>query len=274
MLNHSIFGYFDQCRLINETLSEYGFFFRFYERNKFRYQLKQNLKEKNKMKRELSSCVIQKFNGYELIRNNLNVLEKKDFIPIDIVYEPTLDENKKIECFFAPDITLAYVGYIEKLRKNEKYMESRITRQCHCYSNFFVKSDKKIKEHLACCSGKAEFTFSYDQSYNSLMSLAHFFVLDFNFFNDPEIYKKNTLKQPEAAALSVKQKEKNTTLAEMFSIELKFPVNCLKAWFQKNHKILEVHIDQKLEFIRKNPIKMLFAVFVIFQLTIELKMDG
>ena len=35
MLNHSIFGYFDQCRLINETLSEYGFFLRFYERNKF-----------------------------------------------------------------------------------------------------------------------------------------------------------------------------------------------------------------------------------------------
>ena len=145
-LNHSIFGYFDQCQLINETLSKYGFFLTFYEkRNKFRYQLKQNLKEKNKMKRELSSCVIQKFNGYVLIRNNLNVLEKKDFIPIDIGYEPILDENKKIECFFAPDITLAYVGYIEKLRKNEKYMESRITRQCHCYSNFFVKSDKKNK---------------------------------------------------------------------------------------------------------------------------------
>ena len=80
---------------------------------------------------------------------------------------------------------------------------------------------------------------SYDQSYNSLMSLGHFFVLDFNFFNDPEIYKKNTLKQLEAAALSVKQKEKNTALAEMFSIELKFTVDCLKAWFQKNHKILK-----------------------------------
>ena len=70
-------------------------------------------------------------------------LKKKDSIPIDIVYEPTLDENKKIECFFAPDITLAYVRYIEKIRKNEKYMESRITRQCHYCSNFFVKSDKK-----------------------------------------------------------------------------------------------------------------------------------
>ena len=78
MLNHSIFGYFDQCQLINETLSEHRLFFRFYERrDKFRCQLKQNLKEKNKMKIELSSCVLQNFNGYELIINNLNVLEKK-----------------------------------------------------------------------------------------------------------------------------------------------------------------------------------------------------
>ena len=200
-------------------------------------------------------------------------------------------------------------------------MESRIRRQCHYCCNFFVKSDKKMKENLACCPGKAGFTFSfdngkvidcqdhysnlgdmpfsvyfdfetttrnvvflyakmyvvsysiivafhpdlslprinifrsYDQSYNSLMSLAHFFILDFNFFNDPEIYKKNTLKQLEAAALLVKQKEKNTTLAEMFSIELKFTVDCLKAWFQKNHKILDVDIDQKLEFIRKKSYK-------------------
>ena len=56
------------------------FFLRFYERkNKFRYQLKQNLKEKNKTKREFSSCVIQKSNGYELLRNNLNFSEKKKF---------------------------------------------------------------------------------------------------------------------------------------------------------------------------------------------------
>ena len=79
------------------------------------------MKEKNKMKRDLSSCVIQNFNGYELLRNNLNSFEKKDSIPIDIISEPTLDENKKIECFFEPDISLAYVGYIEKIRNNEKY---------------------------------------------------------------------------------------------------------------------------------------------------------
>ena len=94
------------------------------------------------MKRELSSCIIKEFNGYELLRNNLNFSEKQDFIPIDIVYEQTLDENKKIECFFAPDITLAYVGYIEKSIRGEKHLENRIVRQCHYCYNFFAKSEK------------------------------------------------------------------------------------------------------------------------------------
>ena len=79
-----------------------------------------------------------------MLRNNLNSSEKKDFIPINIIYKPTLDENKKIECFFAPDILLAYVGYIEKTRNNEKYMESRITRQ-YC-TNFFDKTEEKMKK--------------------------------------------------------------------------------------------------------------------------------
>ena len=52
------------------------------------------------MERELSACIIQKFNGYELLRNHLNFIERKDFVPIDVVYEPTLNENMIIECFF------------------------------------------------------------------------------------------------------------------------------------------------------------------------------
>ena len=66
MLDYSIFVFFNRCQVINQVLSEYGFFFRFYERrNKFRYQLRRELKGKNQMKQELSACVIQKFNGYD-----------------------------------------------------------------------------------------------------------------------------------------------------------------------------------------------------------------
>ena len=152
------------------------------------------------------------------------------------------------------------LGILKKIKNKKKYMESRITRQCHYCNNYSVKSEKKMKEHLSCCSGKAGFTFSfdngkvidhqdhfsnlgdlpfaiyfdfertagnvvffdtkmyvvsysivvafhpdlslprintfrsYDQSFSSLMSPAHFYVQDFNFFDDYEIYNKNTLK--------------------------------------------------------------------------------
>ena len=72
MLYYTVFGFFDQCRIMNRVLAEFGFFLKFYERrNKFRYQLQQKLKSKNEMRTELSACVTQKFNRYDLLRNNL-----------------------------------------------------------------------------------------------------------------------------------------------------------------------------------------------------------
>ena len=38
----------------------------------------------------------------------------------------------------------------------------------------------------------------------------------------------------------------------MFSIELKFTVDCFKFWFQKNHEIIELDVDEKEVFRRKN----------------------
>ena len=101
MLDYTFFGYFDRCRQINDILSKENYFLGFYERrNKFRFQLKKKLHNKNQMRRELSSCAIQKSNDYELLRNHLQNGERKDFVPIDVVYEPTLDEKKLIFCFF------------------------------------------------------------------------------------------------------------------------------------------------------------------------------
>ena len=163
MLDHSIFGFFDRCQSINNVLQDFGYFLRFYERrNKFRYQLRQKLKEKNKMKRELSACVIQNFNGYKLIRNSLNSKERKDFVPVDIVYEPVLNENKSIECFFAPKIYLGYTTAVERTKKGKEIIERCVAGQCHYCNNFFIKSAEKMQKHLSVCSGKAGFTYSFD----------------------------------------------------------------------------------------------------------------
>ena len=97
---------------MNELLAKFGYCLRFYERrNKFRYQLRQKLKTKNEMRAELSACVIQKFNGYDLLRANLKYSEKKNLLLIDIVYESTLNTEKLIECFFANEIHLAFNTY-------------------------------------------------------------------------------------------------------------------------------------------------------------------
>ena len=42
-----------------------------------------------------------------------------------------------------------------------------------------------------------------------------------------------TLKQFQDASFSVFNRKKPTALAEMFSIELKFTIDCLKFWFHK-----------------------------------------
>ena len=321
MLDHSIFVFFYPCKLINDVLCEYGFFLRFYKRrNKFRYQLKQKLKEKNQMKRELSTCIIQKFNGYELLRNHLNSRERKIFNAIDIVYDPTLNDEKPMKCFFAPEICLGFYTSYEKMRKGKKVTDHTKARQCHYCNNYFVKSSEKMEKHLSCCKGKAGFTFSfeygkiinyqdhyknlgdlpftvyydfqtttgsvvfldakmylvgycmivafhpelkiprlvifrsYDQNANVLISLTHFQALQYDFFDDPKNFNKTTLKQLEDAAFSVQNREKNTALAEMFSIELNFTIDCLKFWLKKNYKILEIDIDFKTEFKESNPI--------------------
>ena len=44
--------------------------------NRFRYIIKKGVRGKNNIIRDLSSCVIQKFNGYEIVKHQLKDQEK------------------------------------------------------------------------------------------------------------------------------------------------------------------------------------------------------
>ena len=115
------------------------------------------------MRAELSACVIQKFNGYDLLRTNLKYSEKKNLLPINIVYEPTLNTEKPIECFFANEIHLTFnTSYDKFVKGNKKKVKCNDTRQCPYCNNFFMKTEKKIKEHITSCAGQAGFSFSFD----------------------------------------------------------------------------------------------------------------
>ena len=114
MLDYTIFGYLDKCLLLNDVLARYfGCFLRFYEkRNKYRYQLRKKLKSKNEIHSEISSCVQQKFNGYDFLIEELRNYEKKNLVPHDIVYEPPKNTETPIYCFFATKIYMVYATFI------------------------------------------------------------------------------------------------------------------------------------------------------------------
>ena len=264
------------------------------------------------MKAELFACVIQEFNGYELLRSNLNYSEKKNLLLIDIVYEPTLNTEKPIECFFADEIHLGFnTSYDKFVRGNKKKIKCHNTKQCPYCNNFFMKAEKKMLEHINSCAGQAGFSFSfdngkiinyqdnfkkigdlpfavyydfettagrvvfldakiyvasyciiiafhpdlnlpclyiyrsYDQSNKDLTSLHHFDAAQRNFFYFSENFNLKTLKQLQNATLAVENKKDNTALAEMFNIELRFTVDCLKFWFQRNLKKNELFEEQR-----------------------------
>ena len=58
-------SFFDKCHMVNELIEEKGVFLRVYERkDKFRFLIKKGVSGKNKVLRDLSSCIIRKLNGY------------------------------------------------------------------------------------------------------------------------------------------------------------------------------------------------------------------
>ena len=91
------------------------------------------------MTRNLPSCVLEKFNGYETIRNDIANKEKLDFTPINIVYEPSFDEEKHVVCNFTDEIHTPYRSYLGRFDKGKERLSHRIVRQCHYCQNFFCK---------------------------------------------------------------------------------------------------------------------------------------
>ena len=57
---------------------------------------------------QLSSCIIEKYNGYQTISIEFARKERKNFKPIDIIYKPTKNPEKSRLCYFTADILKAY----------------------------------------------------------------------------------------------------------------------------------------------------------------------
>ena len=108
---------------INCILSKYGFFLRIFElKNKY-HRLAVKDKIEQKLVRQLSSCLIEKYSGFTQISLKYQKKQRKLFKPIDIIYKPT----KRIEieplCFFSSDLSKAYSSLYSSGKKKKECKE-------------------------------------------------------------------------------------------------------------------------------------------------------
>ena len=98
------------CYEINQILIKHDFFLRVFEqKNKYRNILIKTPEKQNQIK-ELASCLSQKYNGFQVVKNAFSKLQRRDFQPIDIIYIPTKNIQILPVCYYTVDILNAYTA--------------------------------------------------------------------------------------------------------------------------------------------------------------------
>ena len=100
------------------------------------------------MKAKLSSCIIQKFNGYDLLRVELALDERKNLLPVDIVYEPTQCKTKPIYCYFAPKIHLEFQSVYESFKNGKKISLNLFKATCHFQFTTISRLQQEVRYSL------------------------------------------------------------------------------------------------------------------------------
>ena len=117
---------------------------------------------KNKVTRNLTSSIIKKCNGYEIIKHELARKEKMKFTPINIIYEPIYDGNVPVPCYFTNEIHLAYRSYIGKYLKGQEKIRHPIVRKRLYCEKCFCKNEENMKHHIKMCAAKEGITYCFD----------------------------------------------------------------------------------------------------------------
>ena len=71
-------------------------------------------KSKQKIVRQLSSCLIEKYSGFTVISIDFQKKQRKMFKAIDIIYKPTKSIEIEPLCYFSDGISKAYRNFYSK----------------------------------------------------------------------------------------------------------------------------------------------------------------
>ena len=165
---------------------------------KIRYLTRKPPTEKNSMIGDISSCVIQRYNVYQVVKIEHKNCLQQDFRPIDIVYDPVETPDKIIECYFTEEI---HVAYRLKYSKGVKGIETLHAFECYsCHKFHTTKSN--FEKHLVNCAQSESIVYkvdnkslvSFEDNYQYLGDLPFVVYFDFettagdDLFQDKKMY--------------------------------------------------------------------------------------
>ena len=84
-LDLDILNFENQCLKVNQILNKNNLFLRVFElKEKFRCLIKQDSEKKNLI-RDLSACIIEKFNGFNIVRTEFDRKLRQKMFPIELI---------------------------------------------------------------------------------------------------------------------------------------------------------------------------------------------
>ena len=148
------------CYEINEILIKHNFFLRVFEqKNKYRNMRNILIKtpEKQNQMKQLASCLNQKYNGFQVVKNTFAKLERREFKPVDIIYIPTKNSEILPFCYYTENISNAYTALYSE---GDKSKRAFTIYECYYCNNFFRKK-YKADQHLKVCSRKPGIVYNF-----------------------------------------------------------------------------------------------------------------
>ena len=119
--------------------------------NKFR-ELRLKDSSQQKIIRQLSRCIQEKFDGINIICVEYNKKFRKKFKPINVIYKTVRKPKKIFLCYSTTDISKAYIEVpVVKEKKTEKKVHG-FAYECYYCRKFFAQPDKH-KRHIEICAG-------------------------------------------------------------------------------------------------------------------------
>ena len=156
-LDLDIINFENQCFEINRILTKNKMFLKVYELKEKFHALIQQCPDKKNVIRDISSCIREKFNGFNIVRVEFEKQIRQKMSPIAIIYKPVRKETENIDCYFSKKINYAFRT---SFSENDKIRHGTAF-QCHYCSTYYGRKDK-FDCHIENCAGQPGFVYNFN----------------------------------------------------------------------------------------------------------------